>query len=157
MGDVFLKFGNGQASTQDGIPMSYLLMVLTDINNDKTKYLICQKREWLLEMLYSRIKGDDTVTKKLIFICGPNGVGKSSTGRELISYIENSAFVDSDLCSLRNPFINTEGIDIGRQFMLFMLTKYLESSLYETIIWTFAFHGHRKAKLMIHQPKLHQE
>jgi thymidylate kinase len=91
------------------------------------------------------IKGDDTVAKKLIFICGPNGVGKSSTGRELISYIENSAFVDSDLCALRNPFIITEGIDIGRQFMLFMLTKYLESSLYETIIWSYGFHGHRKA------------
>jgi hypothetical protein len=84
------------------------------------------------------------VAKKLVFICGPNGVGKSSTGREFISYIENSAFVDSDLCALRNPFIITEGIDIGRQFMLFMLTKYLESSLYETIIWAYGFHGHRK-------------
>ena len=85
------------------------------------------------------------MTKKLIFICGPNGVGKSSTGRELINHIENSAFVDSDLCALRNPFINSEGIDIGRQFLLFMLTKYLESSLYETIIWAYGFHGHRKA------------
>lgn len=85
------------------------------------------------------------MAKKLIFICGPNGVGKSSTGRELIGYIENSAFVDSDLCSLRNPFIITEGIDIGRQFMQFMLTKYLESSLYESIIWAYGFHGHRKA------------
>jgi hypothetical protein len=84
------------------------------------------------------------VAKKLIFICGPNGVGKSSTGRELICSIENSALVDSDLCALRNPFITTEGIDIGQQFMLFMLTKYLESSLYETIIWVYGFHGHRK-------------
>jgi hypothetical protein len=61
-------------------------------------------------------------------------VGKSTTGRELINYIDNSAFVDSDLCALRNPFIITEGIDIGRQFMQFMLTKYLESFLYESII-----------------------
>ena len=85
------------------------------------------------------------MAKKLIYICGPNGVGKSTTGRELINYIENSAFVDSDLFALRNPFIITEGIDIGRQCMLFMLTKYLESSLYETIIWSYGFHGHRKA------------
>ncbi len=85
------------------------------------------------------------MAKKLIFICGPNGVGKSSTGRELITFIENSAFVDSDLCALRNPFINTEGIDIGRQFMQFMLTKYLESQLYENIIWAYGFHGHIKA------------
>jgi hypothetical protein len=88
------------------------------------------------------------VAKRIIFICGPNGVGKSSTGRELIRYIENSAFVDSDLCALRNPFISTEGIDIGMQFMLFMLTKYLESSLYENIIWAYGFHGHRKANFL---------
>ncbi len=88
------------------------------------------------------------MAKKLIFICGPNGVGKSTTGRELINYIDNSAFVDSDLCALRNPFIITEGIDIGRQFMQFMLTKYLESSLYESIIWSFGFHGHRKANFI---------
>lgn len=35
--------------------------------------------------------GDGVMVKKLIFICGPNGVGKSSISRELISYIENSA------------------------------------------------------------------
>ena len=88
------------------------------------------------------------MAKKLIFICGPNGVGKSTTGRELINYINNSAFVDSDLCALRNPFIITEGIDIGRQFMQFMLTKYLESTLYESIIWSYGFHGHRKANFI---------
>lgn len=88
------------------------------------------------------------MAKKLIFICGPNGVGKSTTGRELINYIDNSAFVDSDLCALRNPFIITEGIDIGRQFMQFMLTKYLESSLYESVIWSFGFHGHRKVNFI---------
>lgn len=67
------------------------------------------------------------MAKKLIFICGPNGVGKSSTGRELINKLENSAFVDSDLCAIRNPFISNEGI--GKQIMLFMMTKYLESSI----------------------------
>ena len=100
------------------------------------------------------------MSKKLIFICGPNGVGKSTTGRNLISYIENSAFVDSDLCALRNPFIITEGIDIGRQFMLYMLTKYLESSSYENIIWAYGFHGHRKSNfrdIMIELRKLNIE
>lgn len=96
------------------------------------------------------------MAKKLIFICGPNGVGKSTTGRELISNIENSAFVDSDLCALRNPFLNTEGIDIGRQFMLFMLTKYLECSIYETIIWAYGFHGHRKANFTEIMKKLRE-
>lgn len=104
----------------------------------------------------AEIRGDKLVTKKLIFICGPNGVGKSSTGRELINCIENSAFVDSDLCALRNPFINTEGIDIGTEFMLYMLTKYLESSQYECIIWAYGFHGHRKDSFMEIMVKLRE-
>lgn len=51
LGDVFLSFGSGQAAVQKGIPLSYLLMAFTDINNEKTKYLIAQKKEWLLNLL----------------------------------------------------------------------------------------------------------
>jgi deoxyadenosine/deoxycytidine kinase len=100
------------------------------------------------------------MAKKLIFICGPNGVGKSSTGKELINHIKNSAFVDSDLCALRNPFINTEGIDLQKQFMLFMLTEYLKSTIYEFIIWSYGFHAHRKAvfiEIMMELRKLNIE
>ena len=85
------------------------------------------------------------MTKKLIFVCGPNGVGKSSVCRELVNYIEDSAYVDSDWCTARNPFIlNEETINISRQFMQFMLTRYLECSIYNNIIWSYGFHGHRK-------------
>lgn len=51
LGQIFLSFGNGQAAVQQGIPMSYLLMAFTDINNEKTRDLIAQKKEWLLELL----------------------------------------------------------------------------------------------------------
>lgn len=51
LGNVFLSFGNGQAAMQKGLPLSYLLMAYTDINNAKTKYLIFQKKEWLLDLL----------------------------------------------------------------------------------------------------------
>lgn len=51
LGVIFLSFGKGQAAIQQGIPMSYLLMAFTDINNEKTKKLIMQKKEWLLELL----------------------------------------------------------------------------------------------------------
>ena len=51
LGTLFLSFGNGQAAIQQGIPMSYLLMVFTDINNEKTRGWIIQKKEWLLELL----------------------------------------------------------------------------------------------------------
>ena len=51
LGVIFLSFGNGQAAIQQGIPMSYLLMAFTDINNEKTQEWIMQKKEWLLELL----------------------------------------------------------------------------------------------------------
>lgn len=51
LGEKFLSFGNGQAAVQQGIPVSYLLMAFTDINNEKTKAWIMQKKEWLLTLL----------------------------------------------------------------------------------------------------------
>lgn len=51
LGDMFLSFGSGQAAAQKGIPLSYLLMAFVDINNEKTRYLITQKKEWLLDLL----------------------------------------------------------------------------------------------------------
>lgn len=51
LGDVFLSFGKGQAAMQQGVPLSYLLMAFTDINTEKTRALIKQKQEWLLDLL----------------------------------------------------------------------------------------------------------
>lgn len=51
LGEAFLAFGNGQAAVQEGIPLSYLLMAYTDFNNDKTRELIAQRKEWLLGLL----------------------------------------------------------------------------------------------------------
>lgn len=51
LGIIFLSFGNGQAAVQQGMPMSYLLMAFADINNEKTKELIMQKKDWLLDLL----------------------------------------------------------------------------------------------------------
>lgn len=51
LGDIFLSFGRGQAAIQKGIPVSYLLMAFADINNEQTRNLIAQKKEWLLDLL----------------------------------------------------------------------------------------------------------
>lgn len=51
LGTRFLAFGNGQAAVQNGIPLSYLLMAFTEINNEKTRDLIRQKKEYLLALL----------------------------------------------------------------------------------------------------------
>ncbi len=51
LGERFLAFGPGQAATQKGIPLSYLLMAFTDIDNEKTRSLLGQKKEWLVQLL----------------------------------------------------------------------------------------------------------
>lgn len=50
LGDIFLSFGDGRAAMQKGLPLSYLLMAFIDINNEKTKVLIAQKKDWLLKL-----------------------------------------------------------------------------------------------------------
>ncbi|MBD5081734.1 MAG: hypothetical protein HDT44_08240 [Ruminococcaceae bacterium] len=51
LSEKFLSFGNGQAAVQKGIPFSYLLMAFYDLNNEKTRDLIAQKKDWLLNLL----------------------------------------------------------------------------------------------------------
>ena len=51
LGEIFLSFGKGQALVQRGIPFSYLLMAFSDLNNEKTRDLVAQKKDWLLELL----------------------------------------------------------------------------------------------------------
>lgn len=41
--------------------------------------------------------------KKLIFICGANGIGKTTISRQLLYNIEDSAYVDSDAMRMINP------------------------------------------------------
>lgn len=60
LGEWFLNLGNE-------IPLSYLLMAFTDINNEKTKELISQKRDWLVMLLNSRrMSGKGTDNYKLM-------------------------------------------------------------------------------------------
>ena len=51
LGEAFLSFGPGQAASQNKIPLSYLLMAFTDINNDNTRNFLRQKKEWLAGLL----------------------------------------------------------------------------------------------------------
>lgn len=42
------KVGNGQTAMQNGVPLLYLLLAFTEINNEKTRDLIRQKKEYFL-------------------------------------------------------------------------------------------------------------
>lgn len=83
--------------------------------------------------------------KKLIFICGPNGVGKSTACEMLNQKLINSARLDSDWCKCINPFDFTpETINIIEKNMTGILRNYLESDMLEYVIFSYGFHGQRK-------------
>jgi cytidylate kinase len=83
--------------------------------------------------------------KKLIFIHGPNGVGKSTLCKNLNQQIENSAWLESEWCRMTNPFIfNDEIIKMIEKNISFMLRSYLECSTIEYVIFSYGFHGPRK-------------
>lgn len=83
--------------------------------------------------------------KKLIFINGSNGVGKSTLCKTLNTKIENSAWLESEWCRMTNPFaFNDEIIKMVEKNISFMLRSYLESSTLEYVIFNYGFHGPRK-------------
>lgn len=83
--------------------------------------------------------------KKLVFIHGPNGVGKSTLCKILNSKIQNSAWLESEWCRMTNPFaFNDEIIKMVEKNISFMLRSYLECSTLEYVIFNYGFHGLRK-------------
>lgn len=84
--------------------------------------------------------------KDLIVITGLNGVGKSSVAKSLLSHYPKSAFVDSDWCRVINPFPFTEVTKETVTDNIFSLIRnYLQCRDIDYVIFTYGFHGERKA------------
>jgi cytidylate kinase len=83
--------------------------------------------------------------KNLIFIHGPNGVGKSTLCKSLFSRLQNSAWLESEWCRMITPFtFNDEIIELVEKNLFFMLRSYLECSSIEYVIFSYGLHGPRK-------------
>lgn len=83
--------------------------------------------------------------KTLIFIHGPNGVGKSTTCARLFQRLPHSSRLDSEWCRMINPFDLTPEIEVlAERHISVLLRGYLECSLVEHAIFSYAFHGPRK-------------
>ncbi len=83
--------------------------------------------------------------KKLLFICGPNGIGKTSVCREIIRSISGSAYVDSDACRVMNPFVlNDETIPTIARNISDLIFNYMECPLVDTVVFSYGFHGRRR-------------
>lgn len=88
--------------------------------------------------------------KTLLFICGANGIGKTTVCHRILNKLENSAYVDSDPLrymnsSLLNPLsMADEVVFTNRKNISSLIKNYLECPLVETVIFSYGFHGHRK-------------
>lgn len=79
--------------------------------------------------------------KKLYFIGGTMGVGKTSVCQELKQRLPNSVFLDGDWCWDSHPFqVNEETKKMVMKNICFLLNQFLNSSVYENIIFCWVMH-----------------
>lgn len=79
--------------------------------------------------------------KHLYLIGGTMGVGKTTTCQIMKRKLNNSVFLDGDWCWDMNPFIvNDETKRMVINNICFLLNNFIESSVYENIIFCWVMH-----------------
>lgn len=79
--------------------------------------------------------------KKLIFIGGTMGVGKTATSRELLSLLPRCVFLDGDWCWYMSPFTVTEETKaMVVDNICHVLNGFLSCSEYENIVFCWVMH-----------------
>lgn len=79
--------------------------------------------------------------KRLIFINGTMGVGKTSTCKELLGLLQPSVFLDGDWCWYMNPFcVTDETKHMVESNICFLLNSFLSCSEYENVIFCWVMH-----------------
>lgn len=83
--------------------------------------------------------------KNLLFLCGPNGIGKTTISKEIVKQLSNTAYVDSDPCRLMNPFVlNDETIPTIAKNISDLILNYMNCSIINNVVFSYGFHGRRK-------------
>ncbi len=81
----------------------------------------------------------------LIFLHGPNGIGKSTVCKALHSRLSHSAWLESEWCRMTHPFAwNEEIISLTISNITHMLRSYLECPWLDYVIFAYGFHGPRQ-------------
>ena len=85
------------------------------------------------------------VMKRLVLLCGPNGIGKTSICHELLRITPQSAYVDSDPLRMMNPFVlSDETIPTVAKNIGDLIENYLDCPSVETVFFSYGFHGRRR-------------
>jgi len=83
--------------------------------------------------------------KRLILVCGPNGVGKTTACQRLLEALPRSAYIDSDWCRMMNPFaFDAATTEIIIANIAALMRNYFRSPVTENVIFSYGFHGPRQ-------------
>lgn len=83
--------------------------------------------------------------KNLLFICGPNGIGKTTICKEILRLLPHSAYIDSDPLRFMNPFVlDDDTIPTIRKNISDIIKNYLDCPAVQTVIFSYGFHGRRR-------------
>jgi hypothetical protein len=81
----------------------------------------------------------------LIFLHGPNGVGKSAVCKTVHHLLPRSAWLESEWCRMTNPFIWNEDItSLTMHNITQMLRGYLTCAWLDYVLFPYGFHGPRQ-------------
>ena len=84
--------------------------------------------------------------KRLILICGANGIGKSTTSKALLRVLPHSAYVESYSCRMTNPDdFRPALVQMQYRNLLALIGNALACPEVSNVIFPYGFHGHRKA------------
>ena len=79
--------------------------------------------------------------KRLIFVNGTMGAGKTATCRELKKLLPPCAFLDGDWCWDMEPFqVTAETTAMVQENIAFLLGQFLRCPAYETVIFCWVMH-----------------
>jgi Cdc6-like AAA superfamily ATPase len=83
--------------------------------------------------------------KNLLFLCGPNGIGKTTISKEIVRQLPNTAYVDSDPCRYMNPFVlGDETIPTIAKNISDLIVNYMNCPVINNVVFSYGFHGRRK-------------
>lgn len=99
----------------------------------------------LIVQIILSVKCEGRDMKNLLFLCGPNGIGKTTICKEIVRALPNSAYVDSDPCRVMNPFVlDNDTIPTISKNISDMILNYFNCPIVQTVIFSYGFHGRRK-------------
>lgn len=88
----------------------------------------------ILDVFYDEI----VKSKRLYFISGVMGVGKTTVAQELKKVLPNAVYLDGDWCWDADPFIvNDQTKEMVKKNIVYLLNSFLHADAYDNIIFTW--------------------